>query len=174
MKLSDVKISGIFKVAGIEFIKFSDKDGITTAVSKDILFRSVFGKNNDFSNSEILEKLEKDILPKIYNEIGEENVCEFETDLRALDGLNPYSTLVSKISLPTLDFYRENVEIFDKYPVHTWWWSATPESALPHCSPDWVLCVSPDGDVYDYGYNSGGGVRPVLKFVSSICVSCEE
>ena len=43
--LSNVKNGEIFSIAGIEFIKFSDKKGITTAVAKDSLFNSVFGDN---------------------------------------------------------------------------------------------------------------------------------
>ncbi len=174
MKLADVKISETFKIAGIEFIKFNDIDGVTTAVAKDILFNSRFGDNNDFSKSNILKRLEKEVLPKIYNEVGEENVCDIHTDLTTLDGLKPYSPLVSKISLPTFDFYRTNVEIFDKYPVNKWWWLATPDSAKPHYDPIWIVCVSPVGDVGGSSYGSNFGVRPILRFVSSISVSCED
>ena len=81
----------------------------------------------------------------------------------------------SKVSLPTLDFYRANVAIFDEYKVDDWWWLATPESAQPHSAPDWILCVAPSGCVDGGGcYDDYGGVRPFLRFVSSISVSCEE
>ena len=121
-----------------------------------------------------IESLNDEFLPKVAAIVGEENICEFKTDLTTLDGLKPYAPLLSKISLPTLDFYRKNVEIFDKYNPDSWWWLATPESAKPHSRPSWTVCVSPVGSISgDYCYNDGG-VRPILNFVSSISVSCEE
>ena len=164
-----------FTVAGMEFIKFPDKDGATPVVMRDIAFLSRFGENNNLKESDVLERMQKEILPKLVEELGEENVLTFRTDLTALDGLKPYEDLESKISLCPLDFYRENVEIFDRYPVDTWWWLANPESAPPHEDPWWVLCVSPSGYVYfsshDFDYV---GVRPFCIFNSSIFGSCED
>lgn len=171
----NIKDGQTFTVAGMEFIKFPDVAGTTPVVLKDIAFRSRFGDNNDFRSSKILKKMEQDILPKIIEAVGEENVLTFKTDLTALDGLNPYGELEARISLPTMDFYRKNVEIFDKYKPGCWWWLATPESAQPHVDPCWTLCVSPSGYVSDNDcLISGNGVRPFLIFNSSIFESSEE
>ena len=81
----------------------------------------------------------------------------------------------SKISLPTFDFYRKNVSIFDKYKLDKWWWLATPDTAYPHKDVNWVVCVSPSGRVINYyGSNDDSVVRPFLCFASSIYVSCED
>lgn len=174
VELSTVKNGETFKVADIEFIKFGEENGRVIAVTKDSIFDSKFGDNNNLIESKILANLKKEFLPKIIAEIGDDNILEFETDLTTLDGLKPYENMKSKVSLPTLDFYRQNVEIFDKYKCDEWWWLATPESAQPHDNPYWILCVSPSGlincGVSDYYYF---GVRPFLHFVSSIFVSCE-
>ncbi len=174
--LEAVEIGKVFDVGGVEFIKFpGGADGQTVAVAKEIAFRSVFGNNNKFTESDVLKKLNKDFLPGIVETVGEDNVCEFETDLTTLDGLKTYGTMKSKVSLPTLDFYRENVEIFDKYNPDTWWWLATPFSAEPHYKDCWrVECVSPSGDIYDNCCYYVIGVLPLLIFVSDISVSCEE
>ena len=173
-RIPAVKDGETFTVAGMEFIKFPNVDGKTPVVMKEIVFRSRFGSTNDFRSSEVLTRLKEEILPKIIAAIGEENVCMFKTDLTALDGLKPYGELESHISLPTLDFYRANVEIFDKHNPATWWWLATPESAQPHCDPDWVVCVSPSGNFNVNLYNFHGyGVRPFLFFKSSIFESSE-
>lgn len=175
MKLSDIKTGETFKIAGIEFIKFSEEDGAVTVVAKDVLFDSAFGSNNNFAQSEILKKLQAEVLPKIEAEVGAENVLEFETDLFSLDGSDVYGKIKTKISLPTLDFYRQNVKIFDKYKPNRWWWLSTPDSTEEHSNDSWILCVSPRGRInIDYFHDSGSGVRPFLKFVSSISVSCEE
>ena len=169
-----VKDGDTFKVAGIEFIKFPDVDGMTPVVARNILFNSRFGDNNDLRSSDAMKRLKEEILPKICAAIGEENVCTFPTDLTTWDGLKPYGTMEEKISIPTMDFYRNNVEIFDKHPVSGWWWLATPESAPPHGSTNWFLCVSPSGGIGIDRFNYGDdGVRPVLYFKSSIFGSLE-
>lgn len=173
-ELFKVGAGKLFEIAGIEFIKFSDEDGETTAVTKDMVFASRFGNNNNLAKSDVLKQLQDEVLPKIERAIGSENICDIHTDLTTLDGLKPYEVMISKISLPTFDFYRENVEIFDKYKLDEWWWLATPESARPHSEPNWISCVSPSGYVGNNYYNNIGGVRPLLRFKSSILVSCEE
>lgn len=165
----DVKDGEIFKIAGMEFIKFPDVDGRTPAVMKDCAFISSFGDNNDLRQSEVLKRMETEILPKIIEAVGEENVCTIKTDLRTLDGLEPYGEMYSRISLPTFDFYRDNVQIFDKHKINDWWWLATPESAPLHSNGWWIVCVSPSGGIGGDGDCYGGcGVRPFCIFNSSI------
>ena len=174
MELSKVKAGDLFKIGEIEFIKFGEENGVVTAVTKDIVFDSIFGENNNFKESEVLKRLENEFLPKIAEVIGMDNICDFITDLTTLDGLKVYGEMTSKVSLPTFDFYRQNVSIFDKYNPGKWWWTATADSAKPHCNPYWIKSVSPDGGINDRYYGSDYGVRPFLRFVSSISVSCEE
>ena len=162
-----------FVVAGMEFIKFPATAAGTPVVAKNIAFRSAFGNNNHLAESRVLERMKEEVLHKIVEAVGEENVLTFNTDLTTLDGLTPYEDLESKISLPTLDFYRENVKIFDRHKVDRWWWLATPESAAPHDDPTWIVCVSPSGVIINDGYDYGSGVRPFLLFESSIFGSSE-
>lgn len=171
VQLSEIKNGKTFKIGDVVYIKFSDIDGVTTAVTKEPVFRSGFGSNNNLHESKILKRLQEEFLPAVIKVVGEENVCEFETDLTTLDGLKPYEPLKSKISLPTFDFYRANVEIFDKHKVDSWWWLATPDTAQPHYDPIWIRCVSPRGSVNIGYYFYNRGVRPILNFVSSIFVS---
>ena len=171
----NVKDGETFKIGGMEFIKFPENAAGVPVVAKDVLFRTAFGKNNNLAESNVLKELKERILPKIINEVGEENVLTFKTDLTAWDGLKPYEDLKSEISLVTMDFYRENIEIFDRYKVNNWWWLATPDSAEPHSNPYWILCVSPSGFLNYYGCGSVRiGVRPFLIFDPSIFGSSEE
>lgn len=173
--LAGTKDGETFTVGGIEFIKFPSADGMTPAVAKDILFTSRFGDSNNLAKSDVLKKLKEEVLPKITADVGADKLCTIKTDLTTLDGLKPYDNLKSRISLPTFDFYRANVNIFDQYKVDEWWWLATPESAQPHDGPRWVVCVAPSGNVNYYSYRSvNGGVRPFLLFESSIFESCGE
>ena len=159
----------VFTIGGMEFIKFPSKDGRTPVVMKDIAFHSRFGKNNNLHESEVLKRMQMEVLPKIIDDVGEENVCEFETDLTTWDGLRPYTPVRSRISLPTMDFYRENAEIFGKNKPNRWWWLATPDSALPNSEPDLVLCVSPSGYLFNvYCDYDDIGVRPFCILNSNI------
>ena len=175
VRFPNVKDGGTFTIAGMEFIKFPSVDGQTPVVMKGIAFRSRFGVNNDLRQSDVMQKLEADFLPKIIAAIGKENLCTIKTDLTTLDGLKPYGTMESLVSLPTFDFYRANVSIFDQHKPDEWWWLATPESAKPHDDPDWVTCVSPAGcrNYYDL-YYVDIGVRPFCILKSSIFESSEE
>ena len=174
MKLSEVKEKALFKISKREYIKICDSDKGTIVVMKDCVFNSSYGENNNFAESKILKRLNKEVLPEIENEAGKENILEFETDLTSLDGLKTYGSITSKISIPTFDLYRNNVEVFDKFKLDKYWWLATPDTTPEHANDWWSSCVSPSGN-FDYdGYYYDYGVRPVLLFVSSISVSCEE
>lgn len=170
--LSEIKIGKTFKVGNTEFIKLDEHDGEAVAITKDCICRSNYGANNDFSKSEILEMLKSDFLVKIENEIGAENVKDFELDLISFDGLDTYGKITTKVGLITLDMYRKYVRIFDKDKLNCWWWLATADSTPEHANDRWLLCVSPDGGIGNgIYYGNYIGVRPFLHFVSSISVS---
>lgn len=173
--LSEVGVGEVFKVAGIEFIKFYDDNENTVAVAKNLLFDSEFGGNNNFAESKILNRLQEEVLAKIEKEVGAKNIVEHEVDLLSMDGSDKWEKVKTKISLPTFDFYRKHVKIFDKHKVKSWWWLATPETTTDHYTNDsFVSCVSPYGGLNDInGSYLSIGVRPFLFFVSSISVSCE-
>ena len=174
-RFHNVPDGGTFTIAGMEFIKFPTVNGRTPVVAREPVFSSRFGDNNDLRSSDVLKRLQEEILPKITAEVGEENVLTFQTDLTTLDGLKPYGVMESKISLYTMDFYREHVSIFDQYRVDDWCWTATPESAKPHDDPYWVVCVSPAGCIhYSRNLCNYFAVRPILIFDSSIFESSEE
>ena len=164
-----VKPGETFMIGDAEFIRFPDTPEGTPVVMKNIAYRSRFGDDNDFRSSDILKRLQEEFLPRIIETVGEENVCEFETDLTTMDGLKNYGTIRSRIGLPTFDFYRANVAVFDKHNPGTWWWLATADSAEPHYEPVWTTCVSPAGNIgIDDGSRDGSGVRPFCILKSSI------
>ncbi len=172
-KIINVQDGQTFEIGGIEFIKFPAIAEGVPVVTRDQQKIMSFGQNNDLRSSNVLAWLQGKFLPKIAEAVGEDNLVSFQTDLTTLDGLKNYGHLESKISLPTLDFYRANAGIFRNHPVDEWWWLATPESDKPISNPYWTLCVSPAGRISnDYCFN-GGGVRPFLILKSSIFESLE-
>ena len=174
-KLTEIENENTFRIGDYEFIKFSEENGIVTAVSRDSLFDSIFGRNNDLRESCIIDRLQTEVLPKIESIVGAENVLEFETDLLSLDGSSQYGVMKSKVSLPTFDFYRKHRATFEKHKIDKWWWLATPDSTPEWNTDRFIICVSPSGnfDYFDCSYGRNG-VRPFWNFASSIFVSCEE
>lgn len=157
----------IVKIGDIEFIMFPEVNGAVPIVAKDVAFTTSFGANNNLKEStELLAKLDE-FLQKVISVVGEDNVLEFETDLTALDGTDDYRNISSKVSLYTLDFYRHNRKIFDKYKVDSYCWIATPDSTQNNL----VLCVSPGGRIVHNCCSRNGGVRPFLYLKSNIFVS---
>lgn len=172
-KIINVQDGQTFTIAGIEFIKFPATAEGVPVVTRDLQKVMRFGQNNDLRSSDVLAWLQENFLPKIVAAIGEDNLVSFKTDLTTLDGLKNYGHLESKISLPTLDFYRENAEIFRDYTVEDWWWLATPESDKPVSNPYWTLCVAPSGNFSCNNCINDIGVRPFCIFKSSIFESWE-
>lgn len=170
-QISEVAIGDIFKVADIEFIKFTEENGIVQAVARSPMLHTEFDdQTSNFAQSSLLHRLETEILPRIEAAVGSENVLEFTTDLISLDGLDDYGTMKSKISLPTFDFYRKHVRIFDTHKVYCWWWLSTPESVPTHDLNCYVSCVDQYRKLVGSWCQSKCGVRPIVNFVSSIFV----
>lgn len=158
----------VFKIGDIELIRFPEINGGVPVVAKDSIARMKFGESNNLKESTELQKGLDGFLKKITNVIGEENVLSFETDLLSLDGGDKYGKMTSKVSLPTLDFYRSNRKIFDKHKLDKYYWLATPDSN----DNSLVLCVAPSGGISCYNnYYYDSGVRPFCILKSNIFVS---
>lgn len=143
VKLSDIPEGETFRIGNVELIKFPEVNDRVPVVAKQLIDSMKFGDSNNLNESEELKSKLNEFLQKIVAVVGEENVLPFETDLLALDGTDSYGTMDSKVSLPTLDFYRANRKIFDKHKLEKWWWLATPD-----CTENsLVLCVAPSGNV---------------------------
>ena len=174
--LAEIGIGESLKIAGIEFIKMRERDGIAEIYARKAAFNSSFGDNNNYSESRVKDRLEREILPLIEAEVGADNIIEQEVDLRSLTGSRAYGLHKCKISIPTFDYIRENYKaIYDdakKIDCRDWSWTATPNSTTEFEEEDWVVCVSPGGGILNDGSRyDDDGVRPFLLLKSSIFVS---
>ncbi len=168
VKLSDLAEGEYFKIGDVELIKFPEVNGGVPVVAKELIALMKFGDSNNLNESEELKSKLNEFLEKIVAAVGEDNVLTFDTNLLALDGTDEYGSMGSKVSLPTLDFYRANKKIFDKHKLDKWWWLATPDSTTNNL----VLCVAPSGNFrYRSCYIERRGVRPFCILKSDIFVS---
>lgn len=127
---------------------------------------------NDWRISELRQHLNDDLLRKLENEIGEENIIKFERDLLSVDGQNQYRACKDKVSLLTLDEYRKYRSLIPNEEYY--WWLLTPWSTGCNGYSLGVAVVLPSGDVSGSYCRDGSGVRPVCIFSSSIFESKEK
>lgn len=137
----------------------NDENG-TYYLLDGFLEESVFGKNNNYAESNIREKLtDSDLAKELKNEFGE-RLVPITLDLLSLDGLDDYGIVEGDIlAIPTLDLYRECRKSIPK--SDSWWWLATPDSTPSGIGASCTRCVGSDGGVLCRGCRwCGGGVRP--------------
>ena len=121
---------------------------------------------NDWRISELRQHLNSDLLEKIENEIGEENVIGFERDLLSVDGQNQDRACKDKVSLLTLDEYRKYRSLIPNEEYY--WWLLTPWSTPHNGYYKWMAVAVPSGNVVYGVCRNSFGVRPVCIFSPSI------
>ena len=162
----------IAKIGDYEFIVIKRNEDTVELLLKDITEKRTFDSDsNNFAESEIREELNK-FADKLIALVGKDNVVEHTVDLTTMDGLKDYGTCDCLVSLLTFDKARENIELLDEFKLDCWWWLATAWSTPKHDVQYSVLCVSPNGFIYDFNCdNYDFGVRPFCILKSNIFVS---
>lgn len=127
---------------------------------------------NDWRISELRRHLNSDLLEKIEDEIGEENVIKFERDLLSVDGQNQYRACKDKVSLLTLDEYRKYRSLIPNEGYC--WWLLTPWSTSHSGYYTLTTVVLPSGLTNYCLCNVSLGLRPVCIFSPSIFESKEK
>lgn len=127
---------------------------------------------NDWRISELRQHLNSDLLEKIENEIGEENVIGFERNLLSVDGQKEYEKCKDKVSMLALDEYRKYRSLIPNEEYY--WWLLTPWSTPCNEYYKWTAVVLPSGNVNDVNCSYSRGVRPVCIFSPSIFESKEK
>ena len=142
----------------------TDKKG-TYYLLDGILEKSRFGKNNNYAESDIREKLNTgDLAKELKSEFGD-RLIPITSDLTSMDGFKDYGTVEGDtLAIPTFDLYRECGErtpLIDKL-----YWLATPNQTPARKDAYYVQYVYSGGFVCcgDCRWD-GRGVRPffILK-----------
>lgn len=127
---------------------------------------------NDWRISELRQHLNSDLLEKIENEIGEENVIGFERNLLSVDGQKEYEKCKDKVSMLALDEYRKYRSLIPNEEYY--WWLLTPWSTPCNEYYKWTAVVLPSGVIDINNCDGSLGVRPVCIFSPSIFESKEK
>ena len=180
--LGDVKIGGIFRALGKEFVKLDADEHGCLVLAKDIWTRMPFRDGddpeypNDLRRSEIMPYLGNCLAEFTKNGTPLSTFIPLRIDLQDTTGQNEYGIFEVRIGLLTLRQYGKYWRLIPK--VDAPWWLATPYGT-PNCSPragsnSGVWRVGADGSSNSNWCNSSYGVRPVLCFSSALLVSVED
>lgn len=180
--LGDVKIGGIFRALGKEFVKLDADEHGCLVLAKDIWTRMPFRDGddpeypNDLRRSEIMPYLGNCLAEFTKNGTPLSTFIPLRIDLQDTTGQNEYGIFEVRIGLLTLRGYSKYWRLIPK--VDAPWWLATPYGT-PNCSPcannnSDVWYVGAVGSSYNVWYNYSCGVRPVLCFSSALLVSVED
>ena len=165
-------IGNTFELAGVNW-KIIDitSDGYVCLADSigDMKFCS---ENNDWRTSNLRKYLNEEFLKKIESEIGAGNLIEFERNLLSLDGQTEYGTCDDKVSLLTVDEYREYRKLIPN--TGDWFWLISPWSTPCNDFKNSVAVVAPSGYVDYVSCYSSSGVRPFCIFSSEIFESEDE
>lgn len=166
-------IGDTFEVAGLKWtiLDITDK-GYMCIADRFEDSRQFDATCNDWKSSDLRNCLNTQLYKKLADEIGEDNIIQFERDLLSMDGQTEYGTCEDNVSMLTFDEYRK----YRKLIANTdyWWWLITPDSTKCNDDTTWVRVVRPSGDFNYFSccFNYYG-VRPVCIFSSSIFESEE-
>lgn len=171
VELSTVEPGGVIDLGEDEFVVL-DRDEIgTLVISKDLMAENEeFGDSTDFNGSNVQKVLYKNILPKIEEVVGAENILPQTIKLTTVDNQNVYEDVTGRIRLLTFDEARKYNLLIVNEDLGDYWWTMTPWTSKDRWEYP-VSVVSPSGLVGNWRYDSRLGVRPVLYLKSNIFVS---
>ena len=167
-------VGDTFELAGIAWKVLDITDNGYMCLADRLEDVMVFDTNiNKWQESSLRNYLNTEFLKLLSDEIGEDNIIQFERDLLSLDGQTEYGTCEDKVSLLTVDEYRKYRNLIPNTDDY-WWWLITPWSTPCNDYKAGVSVVSSSGNFgsryYCYDRN---GVRPFCIFSSSIFESEE-
>lgn len=160
-------IGDTFNLIGIEW-KILDIIDQGYVCFGESLGKKVFDKEyNNWKESQLRNYLNDKIYIKICEEIGADNIIEFERDLLSMDGQTEYGKCNDLVSLISIDEYRKYRKLIPNYGEQ--WWTLTPDSTKCNEDTGVVRCVCSYGCVYYCNCDwSGGAVRPFCIFSYTI------
>ena len=177
VQLADIEQYKTFKIGDVEFIVLQHfgkpTHRKTLCLTRNFVAENTMfdGDTNNLANASVLKVLDE-FESKIADEIGADNMLEFEIDLTTDDGLKDYGSITRKTGLLTDVQYRKHSEGIEPYAVDDWWWLANAVSTPRRNIQYSVRGVAGGGYMFSHRIcNRSSGVRAVCIFKSNIFVS---
>lgn len=172
VELSTLKRGEVFQTTGKRKYKVLERYGDTTKIiSLDLVKENVeFGDTSDYKKSNVKKLCDTEILKDFEKEFGAGNIETHTADIITADGQR-LGTVDCKIRPITFDEARRYTDITPNNDLNDWYWTLSPWSTEERGWKKSITIVSPSGNVNNYNYDDGVGVRPVCILKSNIFVS---
>lgn len=164
-------VGDTFELAGLKWKILDITEKGYKCIAEKLSENMQFGNNNDWKISSIRKYLNDEFYEKLAEEIEEDNIIPFERNLLSLDGQTEYGTCEDKVSIISLDEYRQYRELLPNEDYY--WWTLTPDTTKCNGNESWICVVCPSGFINFINYFYSNGVRPVCIFCSAIFESEE-
>ena len=160
-------IGDIFQLAGLvwKILDITEQGYMCHAL--DPLIKGQFDNSNNNWEKSSLRKRLAELADQIADEVGVNNIVSFERNLISLDGQTEYGLCMDRVSLLTVDEYRQYRSLLPNTGDY-WWWLLTPWSTACNDDKTWVTVVSPAGRIGNCIYDVNYGVRPFCILSSAI------
>jgi hypothetical protein len=111
-KLKDIKRDYKFTVAGIEMYKFYANDEGCMCIFANPVFEEAYETCQNYAKSAIHARLVSEVLPKLEEKIGADNLLEFTLNLKHFNNPNKYIDIKTKIGIQTYQMYSKYDDLF--------------------------------------------------------------
>ena len=168
--LADVKVGSTIIIGEREYVVLEHSAGTTAVITKEPIKTMTFGKDGDYTKSDVRTYCNGEFYNELCNVVGKDNIIPHGVDPMADDGTGKYKIVQDNVSILTTNLYRRYHEFLP--PYGDWWWTATRVSDDDSigCSR-FVRCVNSIGILAWDGCGFSYGVRPFCILNSSILVS---
>lgn len=174
-RADEFEIGEVLNFGGLDWVVLDKNADGVAVITKELLkdedgeiIEKVFDNESpNFAKSSLRSWLNGEFLQRF----DIEQILAHTTDLTADDGLNDFGNCLQKIGLLTCEQYRDFVKTLDRFPVGSWWWTATPYAGQTHYKSDLVRFVSNLGTLNDGCCFNCSGVRPFCILKSSANVT---
>ena len=167
--LSSVKPGDTVTIGEREYIVLGHEKGTTAIVTKKPTKTMVFGKDGDYTKSDVRAYCNGEFYNELCKAAGKYNIIPHTVALVADDGSNKGAGVTDNVSILTCDLYRRYREFLPAIDFACW--TATRVTTLDKDYARGVYFVSSYGILYWSDCVDSGGVRPFCILNSSVLVS---
>lgn len=168
--LADVKVGSTIIIGEREYVVLEHSAGTTAVITKESVKAMAFGKDGDYTKSDVRTYCNGEFYNELCNAVGKDNIIPHGVSLMADDGTGKRKIMQDNVSILTTDLYRRYRAFLPSYG--DWWWTATRVSDDDSigCS-HFVRCVNSIGILCWDGCGFSYGIRPFCILNSSLMVN---
>ena len=167
--LGSVKPGDTVTIGEREYIVLGHGDGTTAIITKNPTKSMVFGKDGDYTKSDVRTYCNGEFYKELCKAVGKHNIIPHTVNLVSDDGSNKGAGVTDNVSILTCDLYRRYREFLPMIGSNCW--TATRATTLDKDYASDVYFVSSRGILSLYDCDYFGWVRPFCILNSSVLVS---